>query len=641
MNKKLFVWLFLVVLLIPVLAYAQTYINGNNITTGGNISGATYGSDASVSDAELLFINSLSSNVQTQIKSAASYGAHTYIVDPTGTAGAGSYTTIGSALAAIPDKGVLQFYTPSVILLSPGYYFEQVTIDKGYITIKGMAKDEVTWACNGSGVTGPMVTINILAPQIANAVAIEDITVRLNSDTNRVMGATEYWCYMANGAAQQLKLTNIYAHDMGLMHASCYGFLKAVVPSNVGIYLTDIYTEHQGGDDEGTPAIRYTTSNPAIWIEGRATTKLYDCYLHNITINSYDNLASNTGGLYLKNASYIQADTLSITTNSNTNATTVYSLKVEGTDVSQMNSSPLFIKNAVLHSVGDALVTTANTYVDLTGVKISNGTQSIAGRVKSEAGLYGKGLAGLDSFYDKHGFDRTGIILWTSTGSYTSYGTNGTWINDANSALNLTGITSVPTYSSDSTVRTPYRTFNASSSDTLATANYNDIALQTGKLTVGAWVNIANDDITKPFLGNVVAATGGLSWGLGIDSYVTDTVNFQIRGNSNGYYFRRSAINLLNDWHLIVGVWDGTVPTDTTGMAIYSDGVSVSTTSASTNGAWGTALKNTTAPIRVGYGNFSGDTIQMKIGECLIMNRELTAAEILAWYEKTRWLYGK
>jgi len=50
----------------------------------GNVSGATYGSDSSVTDAELLYINTLTSNAQDQIDSKAAAGANSDITSLTG-----------------------------------------------------------------------------------------------------------------------------------------------------------------------------------------------------------------------------------------------------------------------------------------------------------------------------------------------------------------------------------------------------------------------------------------------------------------------------------------------------------------------------------------------------------------------------
>jgi hypothetical protein len=90
------------------------FYNSGNFTAGGNVAGATYGSDASVSNTELLYINTLSSNAQTQLNSkSASFttiaGLNAILtgedVASTTWAGASSLVTVGTLTSGALGAG--------------------------------------------------------------------------------------------------------------------------------------------------------------------------------------------------------------------------------------------------------------------------------------------------------------------------------------------------------------------------------------------------------------------------------------------------------------------------------------------------------------------------------------------------------
>ena len=84
-----------------------TFYNSGNFLAEGNISGNTYASDASVSDTELKYINSLSSNAQTQISGKLSLtgGAVTGKID------------VGSGELEIPNGASMQTGTAGEIAI--------------------------------------------------------------------------------------------------------------------------------------------------------------------------------------------------------------------------------------------------------------------------------------------------------------------------------------------------------------------------------------------------------------------------------------------------------------------------------------------------------------------------------------------
>ena len=103
---------------------------------------------------------------------------------------------------------------------------------------------------------------------------------------------------------------------------------------------------------------------------------------------------------------------------------------------------------------------------------------------------------------------------------------------------------------------------------------------------------------------------------------------FSTKGYADaGEFAYGSADYTWDEWHNVVGTWDGTT------TKIYVNGV------AGTNGTQ-TAAANTQYTMAIGASNSPNNPFDGKIGPCMLYNRELSAGEVLTNYNRLKGRFG-
>jgi len=153
-----------------------------------------------------------------------------------------------------------------------------------------------------------------------------------------------------------------------------------------------------------------------------------------------------------------------------------------------------------------------------------------------------------------------------------------------------------------------------------------NLSLGSGAFTISLWAyskDTSKSVITKGVSRSTAAARDWDIWGIGLTG-----TRFQL---SNGTDFIAQIVNCdtspLNQWHHIVGTFDGT--TNTNGVKIYSDGLLCGQATSTDNKV------GITNKIYIG-GNINTDyEFNGTIDEVMIFNRSLTASEILELYNES------
>jgi len=127
-----------------------------NIVSTGNVAGATYGSDGTVTNAELLYINSLGSNAQTQIDALVD-GWTTTTGTFTATPASTSTITMTSDLTGSILVGMSLRYTIGAVV----YYGRVAAIANNLLTVNGapLGGDVTALAYNGGDVRQIVIVI--------------------------------------------------------------------------------------------------------------------------------------------------------------------------------------------------------------------------------------------------------------------------------------------------------------------------------------------------------------------------------------------------------------------------------------------------------------------------------------------------
>ena len=138
----------------------------------------------------------------------------------------------------------------------------------------------------------------------------------------------------------------------------------------------------------------------------------------------------------------------------------------------------------------------------------------------------------------------------------------------------------------------------------------------TGDVTVALWIRRTGADTGYPQLASKISNTGQVAWGI---HTVTGTYHpYMVARISNVEYNTVSPNALpLNTWTFIIGVRRGTA------LEIWENGVMVNSNAAIPAGAMDA---NSTGAFRI---NFDAGSIAADHDELLVINRALTAEEIL------------
>lgn len=147
-------------------------------------------------------------------------------------------------------------------------------------------------------------------------------------------------------------------------------------------------------------------------------------------------------------------------------------------------------------------------------------------------------------------------------------------------------------------------------------------------ISVEAWVNVDAFSATKYIIGSKAPSSGGGThdWLFYYDRASTAPA-FWLGQNGSGSAFavaQGSTRLVVGDWYHIVGTYSGA---GSHTIKIYVNG-SLAASSSSTTG---TASAGTSNGVR--WGDYQGDTGDLKMAHCAIYDAELSAARILAHYE--------
>jgi len=108
---------------------------------------------------------------------------------------------------------------------------------------------------------------------------------------------------------------------------------------------------------------------------------------------------------------------------------------------------------------------------------------------------------------------------------------------------------------------------------------------------------------------------------------------FRVGVDQNSFGYTSSALIAINEWHHVVGVFDGSGSSNTDKLKIYVDGAQQSITTASTAP---TSAPSMTANLTIGFYNQTPFYFPGKIDDVRVYNRALSASEVLQLYNLGR-----
>ncbi len=220
-----------------------------------------------------------------------------------------------------------------------------------------------------------------------------------------------------------------------------------------------------------------------------------------------------------------------------------------------------------------------------------------------------------------------GLVLNLDAGFTPSYPTTGTTWYDLSSGGNNGALTNGPTFNSSNNGSIVF-----DGVDDYVSTNNSSSLTQAGntQFTAELWAKKAGTD--KDLL--MGAQDQGTLKGWFLQWFSNSIVYFGIRdGGSNYNYY---TLPYQNQWFNIVGVFDGSQPTDATKNKIYVNGVQQTLTTTTQLSSVPTNLAQLTIGTVVNYGNYT--TANIAIAK--IYNRALTAAEVLQNYNATKSRFG-